>query len=200
MSRLWVKVCGLTSEAALQSALDAGADAVGFVFHESSVRYVTPAAAARLARLVPDGVLTVAVTRHPSQALIDSIFSEFAPDVFQTDVVDFATRSFPSNVQRLAVLRTGEQMMASLPAWCLVESADSGQGKKADWGQAATLAQQTRLVLAGGLRPDNVAEAIRLTHPWGVDVSSGVESKPGVKDRQLIYQFVTAARTAAVSL
>jgi len=87
-----------------------------------------------------------------------------------------------------------------LPVWCLYESADSGQGKTADWSEAATLAKQTRLVLAGGLRPETVSQAIQLTQPWGVDVSSGVESAPGVKDVVLIRQFVTAARNAAVSL
>ncbi len=182
------------------AAIHAGVDAVGFVFHEASVRHVTPNQAAHLARLVPDSVLTVAVTRHPSQALIDSIFSAWMPDVFQTDAADMAIRSLPSGVQRLPVLRTGTALAMPLPAWCLYEGADSGHGKTADWREAAVLAQQTRLVLAGGLRPETVGEAIRLTQPWGVDVSSGVESAPGVKDVDLIHQFVTAARIAAVSL
>jgi len=182
------------------AAIDAGADAVGFVFHEASVRHISPTQASRLARRVPDSVLTVAVTRHPSQALIDSIFAEWMPDVFQTDADDMATRSLPSGVQRLPVLRTGNALAVPLPVWCLYESADSGQGKTADWSEAATLAKQTRLVLAGGLRPETVSQAIQLTQPWGVDVSSGVESAPGVKDVVLIRQFVTAARNAAVSL
>ena len=200
MSRYWIKICGLTSEAALMAAIEAGADAVGFVFYERSVRHIAPDQAARLARLVPEGVLTVAVTRHPSQSLLDSIFAEWMPDVVQTDAADLEGLALPSEIRRLPVLRTREPIATPLPLWCLYESADSGQGKTADWTEAATLARQTRLVLAGGLRPETVAEAIRLIQPWGVDVSSGVESAPGVKDVRLIHQFVTTARRAEVSV
>jgi phosphoribosylanthranilate isomerase len=196
--RLWVKVCGLTSEEALGAALAAGVDAVGFVFHAGSPRNLTPARAAALAATVPPAVSRVAVTRHPTQALVDAILAGFAPDALQTDLEDLAPLRLPASLARLPVLRSGAPAHGPLPPRCLFESADSGRGRKADWHQAAALATRTELVLAGGLGPGNVAAAVATVRPFGVDVSSGVESAPGVKDAALIHEFVAAARAAAL--
>jgi phosphoribosylanthranilate isomerase len=195
--RLWVKVCGLTSEAALGAALAAGVDAVGFVFHAGSPRNLTPARAAALAAAVPRAVSRVAVTRHPTQQLIDAIVAQFVPDALQTDLEDLATLRLPESLARLPVLRSGWPGTEPLPPRCLFESADSGRGRRADWPQATALAVRTELVLAGGLDPGNVAAAVATVRPFGVDVSSGVESAPGVKDVALIHKFVAAARAAA---
>ena len=83
-----------------------------------------------------------------------------------------------------------------LPTRCLVEGPRSGTGQVADWAAAAAMAARTQVVLAGGLHADNVAAAVQAVRPWGVDVSSGVESAPGVKDAARIHQFVFAARQA----
>ena len=88
----WIKICGLTSAEAVAAALAAGVDAVGFVFHAPSPRHLTPAAAALLARAVPDGVLRVAVTRGPSQADVDAILAGFAADALQADAADLERR------------------------------------------------------------------------------------------------------------
>jgi phosphoribosylanthranilate isomerase len=193
---LWVKICGLTSTEAVAAAVEAGADAVGFVFHAASPRHVTPATAAVLARTVPAGVLRVAVTRHPTQAEVDAIVAGFRPDALQTDADDLERLVLPDALGRLPVLRTGAVLPAVLPRRCLYESADSGRGTTADWQSAAVLARRTELVLAGGLSAANVAAAVARVRPFGVDVSSGVESAPGRKDLGKIREFISAARAA----
>jgi phosphoribosylanthranilate isomerase len=194
---IWVKICGLNSPDAVAAAVAAGADAVGFVFHASSPRHVEPATAAALARAVPPGVLKVAVTRHPTQSEIDAIVADFRPDALQTDAADLAALSLPAGLGRLPVLRTGAVLPATLPGRCLYESTESGGGTRADWRQARALARRTELVLAGGLSAANVAAAIAAVRPFGVDVSSGVESAPGRKDSGKIRDFIAAARAAA---
>jgi len=195
--RVWIKICGLTSQAAVRAAVDAGVDAVGFVFHAGSPRNLTPARAAALARAVPPGITRVAVTQHPPQALVDAIATDFAPGLLQTDVADLGSLSLPPGLAWLPVLRSGEGLPATLPVRCLYESATSGAGRTADWREACELASRTELILGGGLRPENVAAAIGAVRPFGVDVSSGVESAPGTKDVARIHAFVAAARAAA---
>jgi phosphoribosylanthranilate isomerase len=194
---IWVKICGLTSPEAVAAAVEAGADAVGFVFHPGSPRHLAPAAAAGLARAVPSGVLRVAVTRHPTQADVDAIVAVLRPDALQTDAADFDALRLPAALGRLPVLRTGTPPPAHLPDRCLYESADSGRGATADWREAAELGRRTELVLAGGLTAGNVAAAVAAVRPFGVDVSSGVERAPGRKDAGLIRDFIAAARAAA---
>jgi phosphoribosylanthranilate isomerase len=189
---LWIKICGLTTNEAVDAAVRAGADAVGFVF-AASKRQVSLARAAELSRSMPSHVAKVAVMQHPSQALVDEVCAVFAPDILQTDAEDFASLRLPANVQPMPVLRDG-QMLSTLPARILYEGKVSGAGARANWTIARTLAAQTQLVLAGGLSGANVAEAIVAVRPFGVDVSSGVESAPGVKDVTKIEQFVRAAR------
>jgi phosphoribosylanthranilate isomerase len=189
---LWIKICGLTTNEAVDAAVRAGADAVGFVF-ATSKRQVSAARAAELSRNVPSHVAKVAVMLHPSQALVDEVCAVFAPDILQTDAGDFASLRLPASVQPMPVVRDG-QVLSTLPARMLYEGKASGTGVKANWTIARTLAAQTQLVLAGGLSGANIAEAIVAVRPFGVDVSSGVESAPGLKDVTKIEQFVRAAR------
>jgi phosphoribosylanthranilate isomerase len=194
---LWVKICGLTSDDAVDAAVAAGVNAVGFVFHAASPRNVTPGLAARLAQRVPAGVDRIAVTRHPSQTLLNDLIAVFQPDVLQTDADDLATLVLPPGLAVLPVLRTGNGLPTVLPPRCLYESAHSGQGHRADWDEASRLSRRTQLILAGGLDPTTVAQAVQQVRPYGVDVSSGVESAPGCKDLEKIHAFVKAARAAA---
>jgi len=196
----FVKICGLSSPAQVEAAVRAGADAVGFVFHAASPRNVVPSQAAALADLVPPGVLKVAVTRHPAQALVDEVLAALRPDAWQTDATDFETLQLPAAIARWPVLRTRAAMPLSLPPRVLYEGKQSGAGEVADWVEAAELAKHGELILGGGLTPDNVAAAVRAVHPWGVDVSSGVESAPGAKDAGKIIRFIQAAREAAVQV
>lgn len=192
---MWVKVCGLTTPDAVAAAVDAGVNAVGFVFAESK-RRVTALQAAELARDVPRDILRVAVMLHPSQAQLDEVWSQFRPDVLQTDVDDLATLQVPAGLQVTPVFRAGRELPTTLPARLLFEGPASGTGETTDWSAAAALAARTQLILAGGLKPTNVAEAIAIARPFGVDVSSGVEARPGVKDPDKIYEFVRNARAA----
>jgi len=197
MKQGWIKICGMTDEAAVEAALAAGVDAIGFVF-APSVRRVSPARAYELAEPARDRVTCVAVTQHPSQAQVDEIIAVFRPDMLQTDVDDFASLRLPQTLPRLPVLRSGAATAFgdALPTRLLFEGPRSGSGETTDWQAAAHMASHTHLILAGGLDAGNVSQAILAVRPFGVDTSSGVESQPGVKDAARIAEFVRAARAA----
>jgi phosphoribosylanthranilate isomerase len=195
-----IKICGLTEPEALAGAVAAGADALGFVFAPSA-RQITPRAARQLCRDLPAGVIRVAVMRHPSAAEWARVQDEFCPDWLQTDAADFAHLQLSPDCRAVPVYRDGvlrrEGLPEHWPAQLVFEGTRSGAGETADWTLAARIAAQTRLMLAGGLSPANVADAIRQVRPWGVDVSSGVETAPGRKDPARIAAFIKAARSAA---
>jgi len=193
---LLVKICGLRSEADVSTAVEAGADAVGFVFAES-VRRVTPREAAKATAEMHSDVRKVAVMRHPSNVEWQEVLLEFRPDVLQTDMEDFAALDVPDSVLWLPVIRESSPVPdGDLPDAFLYEGASSGQGQTVDWQRAAEIALQGKMVLAGGLGADNLGEAIATVKPFGVDVSSAVESGPGVKSPELIREFINAARAA----
>ena len=194
--RPWVKICGLTTPEAVAAALDCGVDALGFVFHARSPRNLAPAQALVLARDVPRSVLRVAVTLHPAQTLVDEIAEVFRLDLLQTDAADLESLQLPPGLAALPVVRCGTPPPADLPQRLLYEGSRSGAGDVADWHEARALARRTELVLAGGLDAGNVAAAIAAVRPFGVDVSSGVESAPGRKDPRRIREFVSAAQSA----
>jgi phosphoribosylanthranilate isomerase len=190
---LWIKICGLTTPDAVEAAVSGGADAIGFVFAPSK-RQVSVAQAAALAHHAIGKVVRVAVMQHPSQALVDEVCEVFRPDALQTDAEDFAHLKLPVHVQAIPVVRDRD-VFAQLPARVLYEGRISGSGSTADWAQARMLATSTQLILAGGLNEANVTDAIAVVRPFGVDVSSGVESAPGVKDPSSIRRFIRAARS-----
>ena len=191
---LWVKICGLTTSEGVAAAVTAHADAIGFVFAPSK-RQVTPERAVELARSAPSHVARVAVMLHPTQAELDAVWSEFRPDVLQTDAEDLEQLDVPAGLLVTPVVRS-IAVGASLASRILFEGAVSGVGAVADWGAAAKLSKLTQLILAGGLNPANVAAAVRAVAPFGVDVSGGVERAPGIKDGGKIHEFVQAARAA----
>jgi phosphoribosylanthranilate isomerase len=191
-----VKLCGLTDRAAVLAAIESGADAVGFVFAQS-VRQLSPRQAAVLGEGLPAGVRRVAVMLHPSIDEWHEVRDVFRPQVLQTDAADFAYLDVPEEIERWPVFREGECRDADvLPATFLYEGRQSGQGQTVEWRRAAAFARRGRMILAGGLNAGNVAEAIREASPWGVDVSSAVESAPGQKDAAKIAAFINAARAA----
>jgi phosphoribosylanthranilate isomerase len=194
----FIKICGMTDERAVEAALEAGADAIGFVF-APSVRRVEPAEAARLAAPARGRVPCFAVTQHPSRELLDAIFAEFVPDVLQTDVEDFASIKLPAGVKPLPVVRDAARVPPG-GVRILFEGPKSGTGQVADWAAAHRVAAAREILLAGGLNPENVAEAVAQVQPFGVDVSSGVEDSPGRKSPERIAEFVTRARAAYARL
>ncbi len=202
---MFVKICGLNTEEHVRVAVDAGADAIGFVFADS-VRRVDPAEAERISSHVPGTVKRVAVMLHPTNGQWQAVLDKFKPDVLQTDVEDFAELDVPDDIDCWRVYREGNRVTDTFRTSFMVsgtflyEGAKSGQGETVDWSAAAELAKIGNMILAGGLGPDNVAAAIAAAKPYGVDVSSGVESAPGEKDSQKIREFISAAKAAGNNL
>ena len=191
---LLVKICGMTDEAAIDAAVEAGADALGFVFYASSPRNLVPQRARALAARVPSQVRRVAVMLHPDGALWEAVAQVLRPDVLQTDHEDLARLQVDPGIELWPVLREGA-LPARLPSAFVYEGRRSGKGETVDWRVAAGIARCGRMILAGGLDAANVAEAIAIVDPWGVDVSSAVESRPGIKDADKVRAFIEAARS-----
>lgn len=202
---MFVKICGLSSNEHVQAAIEAGADAVGFVFADS-VRRVDPAHAADIANKVPDTIKKVAVMLHPSNDEWQAVLREFSPDVLQTDAGDFADLDVPAGVECWPVYREGNMVTDTfrqnfkVTGTYLYEGQRSGSGETVDWQRAADVARHGSMILAGGLSIANVGTAIATVRPFGVDVSSAVEAAPGEKDTQLIREFISAAKAAGNSL
>ena len=207
-----VKICGLKTEAALEAALAGGADFVGLVFFPPSPRNVTPAVAKTLAARARGRAKIVALMVDPDDALIAQVVASVAPDLIQlhghetpTRVAEIRTR-WGIPVVKAVPVETAEDAHAARqfsPAADLIlfdalAPADSarpgGNGAPFDWRTLLGVTEGMPFVLSGGLTPDNVAEAIRLTGATTVDVSSGVESSPGEKDPELIRRFLRAAK------
>ena len=137
--------------------------------------------------------------RHPSNELCQQVIEEFQPDVVQTDATDFANLEIPGDIECWPVFREGEEAMPTAGTY-VYEGPQSGSGETVEWSKAAEIAQHGQMILAGGLAEDNVREAIQTVRPWGVDVSSGIESLPGYKDHDLIRRFISAVRAAEKEL
>lgn len=189
-----VKICGLGGVEHVDAAIAAGANALGFVF-ANSVREIAPEVAASLSVNVPAHIRRVAVMLHPTNDAWRHVLSKFSPDVLQTDSEDFAALDVPDSIERWPVYREGGEPVTTAGTY-VYEGASSGRGQAVDWAAAAGIARNGNMILAGGLSTGNVAEAIATVRPIGVDVSSAVESAPGVKDIQLIHDFVRAVRAA----
>ncbi len=202
-----VKICGLRRVAEVEAAALAGADAVGLVFARSP-RRVSPAEARALVRAAPDGLEVVAVFRVPDPDLLREVLALGVHGV-QADAS--WAGALPPGVYRLPALSDGPDLAAraaripvamagpGLRGAILVDGpAGGGRGVPADPDRVARIARSRPVVLAGGLQPDTVGAAIARVRPFGVDVSSGVESAPGVKDIARIRAFIQAVRAAEV--
>lgn len=189
-----VKICGLTGSGDVSAAIDAGADALGFVIAESK-RRVSAEHAAEISRRVPAGVLRVAVMQHPTQDQWREVARVFRPDVLQTDAADFERLEVSEDIERWPVFREGDAgQFEAAHGMFVYEGQRSGQGETVDWRCAARLARTGRMILAGGLGPHNVAEAVRTVRPYGVDASSSLESAPGRKSAKKMTAYVAAAK------
>jgi len=201
MEKLFIKVCGLRLEQDVDTAIEAGADAVGFVFAESP-RRVDAAAAAKLARRVPEHVLTVGVFRDQTAAEVRRLADLAGVRGIQLHGGEGPDHYAALRREGLTLIRgtayrdpaphcgeLGEDLL-------LLDAPVPGSGATWDWTAKGFAGPGDRWLLAGGLTPQNVREAVRSALPWGVDVSSGVESSRGVKSPALITSFVEAARSA----
>ncbi len=193
----WVKVCGLSRPEEVKAAVDAGADAIGFVFYAPSPRNVTPGLARSLAESV--GVLTVAVTVDLDADSLLHLADLAGVSAVQPHGEHAAEAAAAAVVAGLSVLRPvpviGPVDLAAISGDELpLLDSDSigGTGTTFDWSWLDGLDRP--FVLAGGLGPDNVAAAVERVRPWGVDASSGLESAPGVKDLAKVAAFVNKAK------
>jgi phosphoribosylanthranilate isomerase len=188
----------MNSAEAVDAAVAAGADALGFVF-AASPREVTPEQAKALCASVPAHVLRVAVMRHPHKEQWERVIEVFEPNWLQTDAEDFRWIKLPQTCTPLPVYRDSNAPADSdLPDRLLYEGTQSGSGRVADWDEAAGLARVAEVILAGGLTVANIGDAIRFVRPWGVDASSGLERARGEKDPVLIREFVARVRAIEV--
>ena len=191
-----VKICGITNPEDLEVAVEAGANALGFNFFPRSPRYVTPERAAALARQVPAGVLKVGVFVNEPAERIAKIAAQAALDVAQLH----GECGAPAGLRIWRAVAVGPGFdpasLAGGDAEALLLDAPAGElyggtGRTFDWSRAEGLG--VKFVLAGGLGPDNVAEAVRRLRPWGVDACSRLEAAPGRKDPEKVRAFVRAA-------
>jgi phosphoribosylanthranilate isomerase len=220
----WVKICGMTNLEDAMTAVEAGADAVGFVFYEKSPRNVSVEAAREIVEKLPESVEKVgvfvdekadAVMKASEEAGLDAV--QLYPDAkykFPLLGGDFPVRirrriyvAIPPRLVRREGL-FGFTVTNRTKGYISAMFFDSGKserpggtGKKFDWENVAPIAEAMRrmelkLVVAGGLTPQNVGEAMKILQPWGVDVASGVEARPGKKDPEKVRAFVRAVRDA----
>lgn len=200
---MFVKICGITAEADAVAAVEAGADAVGLIFAPSR-RQVTVDRARAIAAAVPDHVLTVGVFRdHLAREVVDIVTSAgLGAAQLHGSESPATSREVHGGVPVLfRAMAAGDPQLSSIDEHgadvVLLDAPVPGGGVPFDWHLVGDLTLRHRVLLAGGLRPDTVADAVRTVRPWGVDVASGVEESPGRKDHDAVRRFVTAAREAA---
>jgi len=198
-----VKICGITSEEDALLAAAMGADAVGFVFCPSP-RQVAAGLVGRITPRLPPEVLTVGVFRDSDWRRVVEVATTAGVRAVQLHGQEtpedcaHVGEHFATVIKALPAGHPWLAKASEFPVrYLLLDGVDPGSGKVFDWRLAESSVPNEKLLLAGGLRPDNVAEAIRRVRPSGVDVSSGVESSPGHKDPRLVRAFVQAAKSAA---
>ena len=192
-----IKICGLSNQESVDVAVQSGADLIGFVFAKTSPRCISPEQASQLSESIPGQVKTTAVMLHPSATEVQEILDRFQPDYLQTDAKDFAYLNLPEGCRPLKVYRDLPQFNPNEidpHELSLFEGKNSGVGELVNTDRAADVAHHAPIILAGGLNPSNVANVLQAVQPQGVDVSSGVESKPGIKDVQKIRDFINIVR------
>ena len=200
----FIKVCGITRAADAEHAVRHGATAVGFVFWPSSPRYVEPQRAADIIVRLPHSITTVGVFVNQPVEEIERIAEQTGIATVQLHGDEPASYAAALDwpVLKATPLATAEAALAGWPddTLVLLDAHDpvrrGGTGERVAWAEAARIASSRRVVLAGGLTPDNVQEAIEVVHPFGVDVSSGVEESPGIKDLNKMTRFLENARLA----
>ena len=205
-----IKICGITNLEDALAAVECGADALGFNFYQKSPRYIAPAAASEIIGQLPKGVMNVGVFVNSSLAEIDQIYTRSS-----VVYVQLHGDETPAFVERLADL-TGAIAIKAIRVsqefdpdtaleydvqYFLLDSSSStaygGTGETFNWDAALKFKESgAKFFLAGGLTPDNVAEAIRRVEPFGVDVCSGVESSKGRKDHNKLAEFIRNARSS----
>jgi phosphoribosylanthranilate isomerase len=205
--RTRVKICGITRPGDARAAAEAGADAIGLVFYPPSPRYLSLERAAEIRDALPPFVSAVALLVNPDAAQVAQLLGRVRPAMLQfhgEETPQFCAQFGVPYVKACRV-RQGVDLLEYLrpfrgaAGWLLDSHVEEygGVGSRFDWSLAPAVHERP-IILSGGLTRDNVAEAIRRVRPWGVDVSSGVESAKGIKDAARIAAFVAEVRNADV--
>lgn len=202
---MFVKICGITNEEDALLAVAMGADAVGFVFAPSP-RQISPTLASDIAKRLPPEILTVGVFRDEVPKRVVEIVNSAGlrgAQLHGHETADDATYVRSRVSFLIQAFAAGDRALDEADRYpadaLLIDSATPGSGRIFDWSLAEGAPDGRRIIIAGGLDPTNVADAIERTNPWGVDVSSGVESEPGRKDAHKVKAFIAAAREAEPS-
>jgi phosphoribosylanthranilate isomerase len=216
-SRMKIKICGITTAADAAEAARRGADAIGLNFYEKSPRHVDPANVPEILRVLPPFVEPVgvyvglrlgAMAEHASRLGLrsvqwhgDNADREAGSPPLHRLIAAFAVRE-RSDLEAISRYLDACRQSGGLPTAVLIDAQAPGQyggtGKTAPWHLLADFRPDIPVILAGGLTPDNVAEAIRIVRPYGVDVASGVEARPGIKDADKVRRFIEKARSVEV--
>ena len=215
---LLVKICGLSTPATLDAALDGGADMVGFVFFPPSPRHIDLTRARSFGAMAKGRALKVALSVDADDALFENIIETLRPDILQLHGHESVARirdikqKFKLPVMKALAIETSADL-AALPGMAAVAdrilfdakppkdaTRPGGLGVPFDWTLLSQLDLQIPFMVSGGLHAGNVAEALRVTHAGGVDVSSGVETAPGIKDAAMIHAFIRSARVLSSPL
>jgi phosphoribosylanthranilate isomerase len=205
-----VKICGITNAEDAALAVEAGADALGFVFYRKSPRYIEPALARQIVMSLPPLVIPVGVFVDEDQQVVRNLMDDCGLTVAQLHGNESAIYCKELGRTALKALRVKDRSTflalaefrgrAGVRGFVLdafSEQAYGGTGQVFDWQLAAEAAKAANILLAGGLTPDKVEKAIQTVQPYGVDVSSGVERSPGKKDPEKVRAFIQAARVVS---
>jgi phosphoribosylanthranilate isomerase len=205
---LFVKICGITNLEDAKFAVRCGADAVGFIFHEESPRFINHHRAAEIVKNLPDHISKIGVFVNAEKKFVLEIINHVNLSAVQLlgndgpdDLVNFETsvikvfrvyKDFDVDIMR-------NYIVDAFLLDTYKEGSYGGTGKTFDWNIAIKAKEHGRIILSGGLNPDNVEDAIRFVRPYGVDVSSGVEGSPGRKDPKKVREFIMRAKSIPVS-
>ena len=198
-----VKICGITNIADARHASACGADALGFVFYPGSPRFVDPDQVRRIIAELPPLITTVGLFVNEPPARIREVVEYCGLNTVQLHGNEEPDQCSYPPCRVIKALRLKEGMddnvfsayrVSALLLDAYVPDKYGGTGQCCDWKRSAEIALRHRVILAGGLNPENVAEAVRRVHPYGVDVSSGVEKLPGQKDPEKVSMFIRMAR------
>jgi len=199
-----IKICGITSLKDALCAAACGADAVGFIFHPASPRYIAPEKAREIIARLPEGIATVGIFVNRKREEVEQTLEACGLDLIQLhgDESSAYCRRFPPERVIKAVSPGTPEALRTLDAYhvraILIDARDAGRyggtGKQADWNLAIKIREKRPLILAGGLDPGNIEEALAAVAPQAVDINSGCESAPGIKDHTLMRRIVGLIR------
>ncbi len=210
MNKVWIKVCGITRADDATAASDLGADAIGLVFYPPSTRVVRWESVANIVGGVSANVSVVALFVDPSSEQVHEVIDSGYIDLLQFHGSESEEFCSSFDLPYMKAFRVGHdadlgEAIKAYPSaeLLLLDSYDKkmpgGTGHTFDWAKTSAISDSSlsKLVLAGGLNPDNIKQAIAQVKPYGVDVSSGVESSPGIKDPVLINKFIEGVRSVS---